>query len=95
MSEDKNGDNTATDIRFTKKGDIVYATVLDWPTTNELVIHSFKKGGSYLTKGIESIEFLANKEKMKFSIENDGLHIQLPKEKVGDYAFAFKITPNK
>ncbi|WP_343328547.1 alpha-L-fucosidase [Polaribacter staleyi] len=95
LSEDKNGDNTAKDIRFTTKGDIIYATVLDWPSTNELVIHSLKKGGSYLTKGIESIEFLANKKMMKYSIKNDGLHIQLPKEKVGDYAFAFKITPKK
>ncbi|MGA9639408.1 alpha-L-fucosidase [Flavobacterium sp.] len=94
LSEDKNADNTAKDIRFTTKGDIVYATVLDWPSTNELVIHSFKKDGPYLTKGIKSIEFLANKKMMKFTVEKDGLHIKLPKEKVGDYAFAFKITPN-
>ncbi|AWG22642.1 alpha-L-fucosidase [Flavobacterium faecale] len=95
LSEDKNADNTAKDIRFTRKGEVVYATVLDWPAENQLVIHSFKKGSPYLTKGIESIEFLANKKKMKFTVENDGLHIQLPKEKVGDYAFAFKITPKK
>ncbi|MGB5264757.1 MAG: alpha-L-fucosidase, partial [Lutimonas sp.] len=95
LSEEKNADNTSKDIRFTTKGDVLYAIVLDWPDTGELVIRSLNEGNDLYKNKIESIEFLANNEKLSFTMDKEGLKIALPKEKVGAHAFAFKINPKK
>ncbi|WP_282135398.1 alpha-L-fucosidase [Seonamhaeicola maritimus] len=91
LSERNNDDNTAKDIRFTTKGDTLYAIALDWPESNELVINSLKKGNNLLTKEIKSIDFIGGPQNLKFEVKEDGLHIQLP-EKTGDHAFSFKIN---
>ena len=95
LSEQKNADNTAKDVRFTTKGDILYAIVLDWPKGNEFTIHSFKEGNNLLTSDIESIQLLGSEGNLEFNRNNKGLTIKLPKEKVGNHAFSFKITPKK
>jgi len=94
LSESKNADNTAKDVRFTTKGDILYAIVLDWPKKAHLNIRALKKGNDLFTSEIESIQMLGSEGNLKFSRENDALKIKLP-NKVGDHAFAFKITPKK
>ena len=91
LSEEKNPDNTAKDIRFTTKGEILYAIALDWPENGELYISSLKKGNMLYTKTIKSIELLGNKGILDFTIDPDGLRIKLPKQKVGSHAFVFKI----
>lgn len=95
LSERKNKDNTADDIRFTTKGDVLYAIVLDWPKGKEFTIHSLVEGNSLFKSEIEAIEFLGSGEKVSFKRDAKGLTIQLPKVKVGKHAFAFKITPKK
>lgn len=92
LSEEKNADNTSKDVRFTTKGDTLYAIVLDWPEGGKKVIHSFKKGNKYLTEDIKSIQLLGHEGDLKFEMKDDGLHIDLPKEKVGDHAFSFRFT---
>jgi alpha-L-fucosidase len=94
LSEQKNADNTAKDIRFTTKGAILYATVLDWPAGEELVIHSLKKGNKLYKNNIASIQLLGNEDNLDFTMDDEGLKIKLP-AKVGEHAFAFKITPKK
>ncbi|QCX40290.1 alpha-L-fucosidase [Aureibaculum algae] len=95
LSEQKNADNTAKDIRFTTQGDTLYAIVLDWPVTGELVIRSLKEGNELYTEEIENIQLLGYEENLDFTSDSEGLKIKLPKEKVGEHAFAFKITPKK
>ena len=94
LSEQKNADNTAKDIRFTTKGAILYATVLDWPAGEELVIHSLKKGNQLYKNNIASIQLLGNEGDLDFTTDEEGLKIKLP-TKVGKHAFSFKITPKK
>ncbi|WP_298537512.1 alpha-L-fucosidase [uncultured Algibacter sp.] len=94
LSEEKNADNTAKDIRFTTKEDILYAIVLDWPKGEELKIRSLKSGNQLFTSNIESVEMLGHERNLDFSSTPEGLKIKLPK-KVGNYAYAFKITPKK
>ena len=91
LSEHKNADNTSKDIRFTTKGDVLYATVLDWPEEGRLKIKSLAKGNSYLSKEISNIEFLANNSKVGYVQNESCLEIQLPKGKIGKHAFVFKI----
>lgn len=93
LSEQKNADNTAEDIRFTTQGDVLYAIVLDWPEGKEFTIHSLVKDNGLYPKKIKSIQLLGDNQNLKFERNSKGLTIQLPKNKVGKHAFAFKITP--
>ncbi len=93
LSERKNPDNTSDDIRFTSKGDLLYAIQLDWPQDGETIISTLKKGSEWYRNSISSIQLLGHEENLKFEIKEDGLHIQLPKKPVGKDAFVFKITP--
>ncbi|GAA4232879.1 alpha-L-fucosidase [Postechiella marina] len=91
LSENKNADNTAKDIRFTTKGDILYATVLDWPEDEVLNIYTLKKDNAYFNKTITSISLLGYHKKLNFNVDNEALKIELPNKKTGNYAFVFKI----
>lgn len=95
LSENENADNTAKDIRFTTKGDTLYAIVLDWPSTGELVINSLKKGNTLYVNEIDSIQLLGHEGSLSFSTDDAGLKVKLPDNKVGEHAFAFKINPKK
>ncbi|MDO6761255.1 alpha-L-fucosidase [Tamlana sp. 2_MG-2023] len=91
LSEDKNDDNTAKDIRFTTKDDVLYAIVLHWPKTGELLIRSLKTGNDLYNKEIQSIEMLGHNKPLEYETTTAGLKITLPK-KTGDYAYTFKIN---
>ncbi|ADV49748.1 Alpha-L-fucosidase [Cellulophaga algicola DSM 14237] len=86
LSEHKNPDNTADDIRFTTKGDILYATVLDWPQEE---IHIRAMGKQH--RKIKSIQLLGNPEKISWEQHATELIIQPSDAKIGDYAFTYKI----
>lgn len=87
LSEFKNKDNTEKDIRFTTKGDEVYAIVLDWPTEPVVI-----KAMSEQELKINSIELLGSDELIEWQQTNQHLKITPPKTKVGDHAFVFKIS---
>lgn len=78
---------TSKDIRFTTKGNALYAIALDWPE-NEIVVKSFRK----LEPGkIQSVIMLDVKGELKWEQTKDGLRIQTPKNKPCKYAYSFKI----
>jgi alpha-L-fucosidase len=86
LSEHKNPDNTAEDIRFTTNEDILYATVLDWPEKEVLI----KSLGSQEQK-IKSIHLLGSQEVINWKQSETALIIQPSKSKIGDFAFVYKI----
>ncbi|WP_282117211.1 alpha-L-fucosidase [Cellulophaga baltica] len=86
LSEHKNPDNTADDIRFTTNDDILYATVLDWPEKEVLI----KSLGSQEQK-IKSIHLLGSQEVINWKQSETALIIQPSKSKIGDFAFVYKI----
>nr|WP_320120682.1 alpha-L-fucosidase [uncultured Marinifilum sp.] len=90
LSEDKNKDAVAEDIRFTTKNGDLYAIALDWPK-EKMMIHSLAKKENLLTKEIKKISMLATGQELKWELTEDGLLVDLPKEKPGDFAFAVKI----
>ena len=91
LSENQNPDNVATDIRFTTKGEKLYAIILAWPKSGTSLINSLKLNSELFPKKITSVTFLADRSKINFEQKDDGLHLNLPKQQVGDYAFVFKI----
>ncbi len=88
---------TPQDIRYTKKGNTIYAIVLGWPGENTpITFTSFttKILGSKLPK-IESVSILGHSEKVPFKMDNTGLNIKTPDHKIDDNAFVIKIKTKK
>jgi alpha-L-fucosidase len=93
LSEGKNKPYTSEDIRYTRDGKHLYATMLDWPASGKLVIKTLNTEMKVGTAGIKSISLLGSKEKLTWSRDEGGLSVTLPDNKIGDYAHVFKITP--
>lgn len=77
----------AEDIRFTTKGDKLYAIALDWPENGVLHIKSLRKG----EKEIGALKLLGYDNEISWSQEADALQINMPDEKTGNYAWVFEI----
>ncbi|MGA9717539.1 MAG: alpha-L-fucosidase [Acidobacteriaceae bacterium] len=86
---------TAEDFRFTTKGDVLYAIELAWPKNGEAVIHALGSGVG--TRAIASVELLGatngtSAKQLTFTQQADGLHIHVPSQSVGEYAYAYRVT---
>jgi alpha-L-fucosidase len=81
---------TPQDIRFTRHGDTLYATVMSWPD-GEALITSLASGQTPPGK-IEQVELLGHAGALTFTQDAAGLHVKFPAEKPCDYAYALKIT---
>jgi alpha-L-fucosidase len=82
---------TAGDIRFTTKGELLYAIELGWPQNGELLVHSFdatRLGG----RKIASVTLLGLTSPLAFEERSDGLYIQVPAQAPGKYAYCYKIS---
>ncbi|PTY03248.1 alpha-L-fucosidase [Opitutaceae bacterium EW11] len=87
---------TAEDIRFTKKGDSLYAFVLAWPEDRTVVIHSLGQGASTAAgHTIEEVRLLGVAEPLKFEQDASGLKIHLPEKAPSEHAVALKIRSAK
>jgi alpha-L-fucosidase len=80
---------TAEDFRFTTKGDVLYAIELSWPANREAVIRALATASD--PPKISSIELLGSNAKLEFEQSADGLHIHLPEQNPGKYAYSFRI----
>jgi alpha-L-fucosidase len=81
---------TAQDFRFTTKGKTLYAIALGWPSDGKLVIHSLGDGSGFK---VQSVSLLGSSGAVHFTQESDGLHLDVPGQAPGDYAYSFKISP--
>ena len=90
--ENENSTYTAEDIRFTLKGETLYAIALDWPQEGQLIIKTLNSENPALKK-ISSIELLGHQGMLKWSQDENALTIGLPDEKPCEHAFVFKILP--
>jgi len=81
------------DIRFTrnKANTVVYAIVLGWPGT-EAVIHALGTGSPQSPSKVANVELLGYQDKLQFRQGASALHVQLPAEKLSDYAIALKVS---
>jgi alpha-L-fucosidase len=84
---------TAQDIRFTAKGDTLYAIALAWPEDGKLTIKSLASGSELTKRHIKTVRMLGSKAKVEWTRSVEGLIVEMPNEKPGDYAFALKIFP--
>jgi alpha-L-fucosidase len=73
------------DVRFTRKGNILYAIALEWPET-ELRLTSLAG------KSVDKVEMLGLEQAVQWKQTGDALVIQPPSRRPCRYAYTFKIT---
>ncbi len=78
------------DIRFTTKGNVLYAIPLDWPGEQEFTVKSLSSNEGAVGE-IKSVSLLGFEGKLQWKRHDKGLTISLPKKKPCDYAYVFKI----
>ncbi len=83
---------TAKDIRYTTKGDILYALVLDWPKNGGEVVFEFLSPGNSKIGEIASVSMIGHNGPLDWEQYGDGLKVRFPEEKPCEYAYAIKIS---
>jgi alpha-L-fucosidase len=81
---------TSREIRFTSRGDALYAIVMDWPGDGQAGITSLASGQVPGTVG--RVELLGHDGPLEFRQDGDGLHVKFPIERPCDYAYVLRIT---
>jgi alpha-L-fucosidase len=94
FNEDKVKPFTAEDVRFTTKGDALYAIVMGAPKTT-VSIKSLGTAAKLLDAPIGSITLLGSDEKLTWSQSADALKIDAPRTVPNETAAVFKITPRR
>lgn len=90
-SESENQDNVAADIRFTVKGDTLYATALGWPKDGKFTIYSLAKGNAYESRSVKSVDFVSGASPVEWEQTNQGLSVQTTGDKPCEAAYVFRI----
>jgi alpha-L-fucosidase len=94
FNEDKVKPFTVEDVRFTRKGDTLYAFVMGAPTT-DVAIKSLGTAARLLDAPIGAVVLLGSDEKLTWSQSADALSIEAPRSVPNDIATVFKIAPRK
>jgi beta-galactosidase len=90
-AEAERKDFLATDIRYTRKGDVLYATLLDWPGDKAIVaLRSVTPIA--LPNGIKEITLLGTNKPLIWTQGEQGLKVTLPEKTSGKHAFVLKIS---
>ena len=80
-----------TDIRFTTKGDILYAIALGWPTDGKIVIKSLGEKSANYPRPIRKVELIGSNSEVIWKRGAQGLEIQVPDTPPCKYAFSIRI----
>ncbi len=92
FNEGQNKPYTSKDIRYTSKGNKLYAIVLNWPQDGKLSIEQLVKA-NLSGKKISTIELLGHRGNLKFAQSESALSVSLPNiEPQFKYAFVLKIS---
>lgn len=90
FNESSRKDLSADDVRFTTKGDTLYAFVMGWPRDNRAVIKALSSAGPLSVGRIEHVALLGSGP-VDWSQKDNGLQLRLPDRKPSDHAITLKI----
>ncbi|MCX7796105.1 MAG: alpha-L-fucosidase [bacterium] len=93
FADTKRSEFTGRDIRFTTKGDTLYAVVLGKPEKDEVVIHSLGSDLRLFNRDISDVKVLGINEKIIWVRDREGLRIKLPENLDTRFPFTLKIIP--
>ena len=80
-------------MRFTTKGDSLYAIALAWPTDGNLVIKSLASDSPNYRGEIARIGLFGSESNLVWSRNANGVAVNLPEKPPCDFAYVFKINP--
>jgi len=82
------------DVRFTrsKRGDVVYAIVLGWPSKKNFEVKSLGTASSLRPGKIEQVELLGCVDKLEWNQSAEALTVEKPMVKPCDFAYTLKIS---
>jgi len=86
---DNNASQDEVDIRFTRRGDFVYAACLDWPE-GPVEIRSLGRD-SIGGRKIREVVMLGSREKLRWNMTGESLSVIPPKRKPCKYVYVFRI----
>jgi len=81
---------TGEDIRFTAKGDTLYAVALAWPG-EQFIIKSLGTSSLLWSGEVDSISLLGYNGQLEWSRDESGLTVKMPHRKPCEHAFVLKI----
>ncbi len=90
FNEDKRGDFTAEDVRFTSKGSTLYAFVMGWPGKAALV-RALAKNGPQNPGKIRHVALLGYGGQLKWKQDESGLKVEMPAEKFSNIGITLKV----
>jgi alpha-L-fucosidase len=90
FNEDKRPDLTVQDVRFTSKGNALYAFVMGWPDY-QAVIKPLALDTALRVRKVENVTLLGHEGPLQFTQDRTALKVLVPEHKPCDYAVAFKI----
>jgi alpha-L-fucosidase len=82
---------TGEDVRFTVRGETLYAIALAWPPGGRLVVRSLAKGSENAPSAITSVDLLGSVEAPRWTWDATGLAVELPARPPVEHAFALRI----
>jgi alpha-L-fucosidase len=91
FNESKRKDLTAADVRFTTKGDTLYAFVMGWPDYQS-VIRPLATNTALRVGKVQNVELLGFDGKLDWSQDTSGLKVLMPQQKPCDYAIVFRVA---
>jgi alpha-L-fucosidase len=91
FNEGKGKPFTAEDVRFTSKGDTLYAILLGWPD-GPVNLKALGRNAKLVETRVRQVALLGSKEKLRWSLTDEALVIQKPKLKPCDEAVVFKLS---
>src|SRR5207248_3188534 len=81
---------TGQDIRFTTRGNTLYAIALAWPG-EQFTIKSLGSASPHVSGEVTAVTLLGHHGKLEWSRNENGLAVTLPARKPCDHAYAVKI----
>ena len=91
FNEASRKDLTAEEVRFTTKGDTLYAFMMGWPKRLAL-IKSLATSSPLSPPNVQNVELLGYKGQLKWVQDEQGLTVMMPDDKPCDHAIALKIV---
>ena len=83
---------SARDIRYTTTNDVIYATLLGWPGSNEeVLLKSFSTDEWKDMRKIKNVSLLGSDQKLQYIMSDDGLKIVTPASPSDEMAVVFKV----
>ncbi len=91
FNESGRSDFTAEEVRFTTKGDTLFAFVMGWPEKQAL-IKALATTSELLPPKIQNVELLGYEGKVTWAQDEQGLIVEMPEHRPCDYAITLKIS---